>query len=59
MLVKMSICCYLPIFSVQEGMVNYLVGTHTGNMMVYQDATLKWASHMQHVPVQVRIGNFQ
>ncbi|XP_005112298.1 protein PTHB1 [Aplysia californica] len=52
-------CCFLPYGSLSENSVNYLVGTHTKSLMVYQDYTLKWVAKMEFVPVQVRVGNFQ
>ncbi|MBN3305537.1 PTHB1 protein, partial [Amia calva] len=51
--------CFLPYASVSEGTVNSLVGNHNNMLLVYQDVTLKWAAQLSHVPVAVRVANFQ
>ncbi|XP_033728305.1 protein PTHB1-like isoform X1 [Pecten maximus] len=50
--------CFLPYASVSDGGVNYLVGSHTKSLMVYQDCTLKWAAKLDNVPMQVCVGTF-
>ncbi|XP_041374621.1 protein PTHB1-like [Gigantopelta aegis] len=50
--------CFIPYASLSEGTINYMIATHSSSLMVYQDVTLKWAAKMEHVPVQIRIGNF-
>ncbi|XP_051012021.1 protein PTHB1 isoform X3 [Acomys russatus] len=49
--------CFLPYCSVSEGTVNTLIGNHGHMLHVYQDATLKWATQLPHVPVAVRVGS--
>nr|XP_056713671.1 protein PTHB1 [Euleptes europaea] len=51
--------CFLPYCSVSEGTINTLIGNHNSMLHVYQDVTLKWATQLSHVPVAVRVGNFQ
>ncbi|XP_077158702.1 protein PTHB1 isoform X2 [Paroedura picta] len=51
--------CFLPYCSVSEGTINTLIGNHNGTLHVYQDVTLKWATQLSHIPVAVRVGNFQ
>ncbi|XP_054754048.2 protein PTHB1-like isoform X1 [Lytechinus pictus] len=45
--------------SLNENSIQYMVGTHTRQLLVYEDATLKWAAKLEHVPVALRIGEFQ
>ena len=33
--------------------VNYMVATNTNTLMLYSDTTLKWASQLNHTPVQI------
>lgn len=47
------------LFSVQEGTINYMIGSHTSSLLIYQDVTLKWAAQLQHIPVDLKVGNFQ
>ncbi|XP_040209116.1 protein PTHB1 isoform X1 [Rana temporaria] len=51
--------CFLPFCSVSEGTINSLVGNHNNMLLVYQDVTLKWAAQVPHVPVAVKVANFQ
>nr|XP_015212539.1 PREDICTED: protein PTHB1 isoform X2 [Lepisosteus oculatus] len=51
--------CFLPYASVSEGTTNSLVGNHNNMLLVYQDVTLKWAAQLSHVPVAIRVANFQ
>ncbi|XP_077347748.1 protein PTHB1 isoform X2 [Lithobates pipiens] len=51
--------CFLPYCSVNEGTINSLVGNHNNMLLVYQDVTLKWAAQLPHVPVAVKVANFQ
>ncbi|XP_075068684.1 protein PTHB1 isoform X2 [Mixophyes fleayi] len=51
--------CFLPYCSVSEGTINSLVGNHNNMLLVYQDVTLKWAAQLPHIPVAVKVGNFQ
>ncbi|KAM5157169.1 protein PTHB1 [Mantella aurantiaca] len=51
--------CFLPYCSVNEGTINSLVGNHNNMLLVYQDVTLKWAAQLSHVPVAVKVANFQ
>ncbi|XP_018426780.1 PREDICTED: protein PTHB1 [Nanorana parkeri] len=51
--------CFLPYCSVSEGTINSLVGNHNNMLLVYQDVTLKWAAQLPHVPVAVKVANFQ
>ncbi|XP_032563572.1 protein PTHB1 isoform X1 [Chiroxiphia lanceolata] len=51
--------CFIPYCSVQEGTINTLIGNHNKMLNVYQDVTLKWATQLPHIPVSVRVANFQ
>lgn len=51
--------CFLPYCSVSEGTINTLIGNHNSMLHVYQDVTLKWATQLPHIPIAVRVGNFQ
>ncbi|NXU83570.1 PTHB1 protein, partial [Xiphorhynchus elegans] len=51
--------CFIPYCSVQEGTINTLIGTHSKMLNVYQDVTLKWATQLPHIPVSVKVANFQ
>ncbi|XP_050165315.1 protein PTHB1 isoform X2 [Myiozetetes cayanensis] len=44
---------------VQEGTINTLIGNHNKMLNVYQDVTLKWATQLPHIPVSVKVANFQ
>lgn len=50
--------CFLPYASVSEGSTNVLMCNHNNMLLVYQDATLKWAAQLSCVPVTVRVANF-
>lgn len=52
-------CCVLPYASVSENKINYLLGTHSKALHVYQDTTLRWMAKTEFIPVQVRVGNFR
>ncbi|NWY02205.1 PTHB1 protein, partial [Nothoprocta ornata] len=51
--------CFIPYCSVTEGTINTLVGNHSNMLHVYQDVTLKWAAQLPHIPVSVKVANFQ
>ncbi|XP_039592192.1 protein PTHB1 isoform X2 [Polypterus senegalus] len=51
--------CFLPYASVIEGTINSLVGNHNNMLLVYQDVTLRWAAQLPHVPIALRVANFQ
>ncbi|NXX93256.1 PTHB1 protein, partial [Centropus bengalensis] len=51
--------CFIPYCSVKEGTINTLVGNHNKILNVYQDVTLKWAAQLPHIPVSVKVANFQ
>ncbi|CAN2389661.1 PTHB1 N-terminus [Pristimantis euphronides] len=51
--------CFLPYCSVSEGTINSLVGNHNNMLLVYQDVTLRWAAQLPHIPVAVKVVNFQ
>ncbi|ESO84549.1 hypothetical protein LOTGIDRAFT_222053 [Lottia gigantea] len=51
--------CFCPYASLAEGTINYMVATTTNSLMVCQDVTLKWAAKLEHVPVQIKVANFQ
>ncbi|KAK7506674.1 hypothetical protein BaRGS_00002149 [Batillaria attramentaria] len=51
--------CFHPYASLSEGTINYMVGTYTKSLLIYQDVTLKWAAKMEHIPVQVQVANFK
>ncbi|KAG8572476.1 hypothetical protein GDO81_012054 [Engystomops pustulosus] len=51
--------CFLPYCSVSEGTINSLVGNHNNMLLVYQDMTLRWAAQLPHIPVAVKVANFQ
>nr|KAG5713637.1 hypothetical protein BaRGS_024685 [Batillaria attramentaria] len=51
--------CFHPYTSLSEGTINYMVGTYTKSLLIYQDVTLKWAAKMEHIPVQVQVANFK
>ncbi|XP_066440592.1 protein PTHB1 isoform X2 [Eleutherodactylus coqui] len=51
--------CSLPYCSVSEGTINSLVGNHNNMLLVYQDVTLRWAAQLPHIPVAVKVANFQ
>ncbi|NXL97251.1 PTHB1 protein, partial [Tyrannus savana] len=51
--------CFIPYCSVQEGTINTLIGNHNKMLNVYQDVTLKWATQLPHIPVSVKVANFQ
>uniref|UniRef100_A0A8C5M9H8 Bardet-Biedl syndrome 9 n=1 Tax=Leptobrachium leishanense TaxID=445787 RepID=A0A8C5M9H8_9ANUR len=50
---------FLPYGSVSEGTINTLVGNHNNMLLVYQDVTLRWAAQLPHIPVAVKVANFQ
>lgn len=50
---------YISFSLVTDGVINYMVGTHTGQVMIYQDVTLKWAAKLEYIPVSLRVGYFQ
>lgn len=50
--------CFIPYGSIQEGQLNYIVGTHSKSLMILQDVMLKWSAKLDHVPVQICIGSF-
>uniref|UniRef100_A0A0B7AJ40 PTHB1 N-terminal domain-containing protein n=2 Tax=Arion vulgaris TaxID=1028688 RepID=A0A0B7AJ40_9EUPU len=52
-------CCILPYASLSEKCINFLVGSHTKSLLVYQDVTLKWMAKMEFVPLQVQVANFK
>ncbi|XP_030830268.1 protein PTHB1 [Strongylocentrotus purpuratus] len=45
--------------SLNENSIHYMVGTHTRQLLVYEDTTLKWAAKLEHVPVALQVGEFQ
>ncbi|XP_071822980.1 protein PTHB1-like isoform X3 [Apostichopus japonicus] len=51
--------CFYPNASVSEDQLLYLVGTQTGQIMVYSGVTLKWAAKLQYSPIALRVGQFQ
>lgn len=51
--------CFLPYCSVSEGTIHSLVGNHNNMLLVYQDVTLRWAAQLPHIPVAVKVANFQ
>uniref|UniRef100_H3ACW2 Bardet-Biedl syndrome 9 n=1 Tax=Latimeria chalumnae TaxID=7897 RepID=H3ACW2_LATCH len=51
--------CFLPYTSVFDGAINTLIGNHNNMLLIYQDVTLKWATQLPHIPVAVRVANFQ
>ncbi|XP_071490439.1 protein PTHB1-like [Diadema antillarum] len=51
--------CFYVYASLIENSINYMVGTHTGQLLVYEDVTLKWAAKLEHVPVSLCVGQFQ
>ncbi len=40
-------------------MVQYLLGTHTGQLLVLRDTTLVWAASLEYTPVQLATGAFR
>ncbi|PIK59409.1 hypothetical protein BSL78_03711, partial [Apostichopus japonicus] len=50
--------CFYPNASVSEDQLLYLVGTQTGQIMVYSGVTLKWAAKLQYSPIALRVGQF-
>ncbi|XP_070570389.1 protein PTHB1-like isoform X2 [Ptychodera flava] len=51
--------CFLPYASINEGNIMTMICTHTKALLVYEDLTLKWAATLEHVPVSIKVGNFQ
>uniref|UniRef100_A0A8C5WZY1 Bardet-Biedl syndrome 9 n=1 Tax=Malurus cyaneus samueli TaxID=2593467 RepID=A0A8C5WZY1_9PASS len=51
--------CFIPYCSVQEGTINTLMANHNKMLNVYQDVTLKWATQLPHIPISVKVANFQ
>ncbi|XP_072033738.1 protein PTHB1-like isoform X2 [Amphiura filiformis] len=51
--------CFFAYTALTDGVINYMVGTHTGQVMVYQDIALKWAAKLEYIPVSIRVGFFQ
>ncbi|XP_033629589.1 protein PTHB1-like isoform X2 [Asterias rubens] len=51
--------CFFPHGTSLETSITYMVATHTSQLLIYQDATLKWASKLEHIPVAIRVGQFQ
>ena len=45
--------------SVKDGKLNTLVSSHTNTLLIYEDVSLIWAAQLPHVPVAVRVANFQ
>ncbi len=41
------------------GPVQYMVATHTGQLLVFKDTTLQWAATLEHTPVQLLTGSFR
>ncbi|CAG5132843.1 unnamed protein product, partial [Candidula unifasciata] len=50
--------CFLPYASLSQNSINFLVGSHTKSLMVYQDVMLKWMAKMEFVPVRIQVANF-
>ena len=46
-------------FSVKEGKTNTLISSHTNSLLIYEDVSLVWAAQLPHVPVALKIANFQ
>ncbi|XP_038065523.1 protein PTHB1-like isoform X1 [Patiria miniata] len=51
--------CFFPHGTSSESSITYMVATHTRQLMIYQDTTLKWAAKLEYVPVSIRVGQFQ
>ncbi|XP_066263410.1 protein PTHB1-like [Branchiostoma lanceolatum] len=51
-------CAFLPFAATQDGVINTIICTHTNQLLVYGDVTLKWAAQLQHVPVAVKVATF-
>ncbi|XP_022112018.1 protein PTHB1-like isoform X2 [Acanthaster planci] len=51
--------CLFPHGTSSDTSITYMVATHTGQLMIYQDTTLKWAAKLEYVPVSIRVGQFQ
>ncbi|XP_077997147.1 protein PTHB1-like isoform X2 [Glandiceps talaboti] len=51
--------CFLPYTSVNEGTIMTMICTHTKSLLVYEDITLKWAATLEHIPVSIKVGNYQ
>jgi len=50
---------FLPYASLKDGKLNTLVSSHTNTLLIYEDVSLVWAAQLPHVPVALRIANFQ
>ena len=42
-----------------ERNVQYIVATHSNNLMVYDNVTLQWTAQVSHPPVAVTTGEFE
>jgi len=42
-----------------EGMVQYLLASHTNQLLVFQDASLVWAARVDQTPADIAVAHFQ
>ena len=42
-----------------EGVLQYLLTSHTNQLMVFQDSSLVWAARLDHPPTDITVANFK
>ena len=42
-----------------EGVLQYLLTSHTNQLMVFQDSSLVWAARLDHPPADITVANFK
>ena len=42
-----------------EGVLQYLLTSHTNQLMVFQDSSLVWAAQLDHAPADITVANFK
>ena len=42
-----------------EGVLQYLLTSHTNQLMVFQDSSLVWAARLDHSPTDITVANFK
>lgn len=54
-----SECVHLFPVSEEDGALQYLLATDSGQLQVFQDSSLKWAASLPHPPTDLSVANFQ
>lgn len=42
-----------------EEVLQYLLSSHTNQLMVFQDSSLVWAARLDHTPADITVANFK